>query len=377
MAAHCRSDRLILSVLHPCFLLTGVLHAIGGALLPSLAAAFHLSDSQSGSLFFSYYAGTSVGALLCVGRYVRLIVVGFAAIVAVCLSIAVSRGIALQPLFFALGIGVGIPMTAINMFAGRRFADRAAAPITFLNFSWSAGALIAPLLAARILLGHTYRAAYLVLAVAAAAAALVCALVLQEPAEPPVSEQNTGGSRRIPLIAIFALLAFLQVGVENIAATWLATYSLRNSTAGVAIAAASTSFYWSGFLASRGVSSLLLLRVAPERLLRTVVIVALIAAGALLGLSSAAAHDAAMLVLGTALAPVFPLLLAQLFARVQNTSDARWVLALCGFGGSVLPWITGLISARTHSLKLGLALVPAALLLMLLFLPTLVRPADS
>ena len=51
--------------LHPVFALTGVLHSIGGPLLPSLAATFHLTDSQSGFLFLAYFAGTSLGALLC------------------------------------------------------------------------------------------------------------------------------------------------------------------------------------------------------------------------------------------------------------------------------------------------------------------------
>ncbi|MGC2614364.1 MAG: MFS transporter, partial [Terracidiphilus sp.] len=52
-----------LAILHPVFALTGVLHAVGGALLPSIAARFHLSDSTSGLLFLLYFAGTSLGAL--------------------------------------------------------------------------------------------------------------------------------------------------------------------------------------------------------------------------------------------------------------------------------------------------------------------------
>jgi len=48
------------------------------------------------------------------------------------------------------------------------------------------------------------------------------------------------------------------------------------------------------------------------------------------------------------------------------------MLATCGFGGSVLPWLTGWISAESHSLRLGLTTVPAALLLMLCMLPPLV-----
>jgi hypothetical protein len=57
------STRRTLAVLHPVFALTGLIHASGGPLLPSLVSTFQLNDSQSGLLFFLYYSGTSLGAL--------------------------------------------------------------------------------------------------------------------------------------------------------------------------------------------------------------------------------------------------------------------------------------------------------------------------
>ncbi len=85
-----------------------------------------------------------------------------------------------------------------------------------------------------------------------------------------------------------------------------------------------------------------------------------------------------MLLLGIALAPIFPLLLSRFFARAARASDLRWVLAICGFGGSVLPWLAGFVSTRTNSLRLGLSIVPAALLLLLMMLPLLrVKTSDS
>jgi fucose permease len=78
-----------------------------------------------------------------------------------------------------------------------------------------------------------------------------------------------------------------------------------------------------------------------------------------------------MIILGAALAPIFPLLLSRFFARARQSSDSRWVLAVCGFGGSVLPWLTGWVSAQSGSLRLGLITIPAALLLMVFMLPLL------
>lgn len=359
-------------MLHPAFALTGVLHAIGGALLPAIAARFHLSDSQSGRLFFLYFAGTALGALLCYGRYVRLMVSGFLAVAAACIAIASAGGALLDPLFLVLGIGVGIPMSAVSMYAGRRFAERSAAPLTFLNFSWSAGALLAPLLAARVLAHRTYRAAYEILAVLALAAALACWRWLEEPqqqsAPAPLSRL-----RNLGWIALFAALTFLEVGVENTTATWLATFSLRTSESGAALAAATSSLYWCGFLASRGLCSWLLRGIDPARVLRWAVAAGVVASALLVALTGAAARNTAMFALGAALAPIFPLLLARFFARARNSSDSRWVLAICGFGGSVLPWLTGYVSASVHSLRAGLTIVPVALALILCAMPLLAR----
>jgi MFS transporter, FHS family, glucose/mannose:H+ symporter len=257
------------------------------------------------------------------------------------------------------------------MFAGRRFADRSAVPLTLLNFSWSLGAFLAPLLAARVLMRYNYRTAYEGLAMASAAAAIACLLGLEDNPGTPAADAGTKGPAfQLRWIALFALLTFLEVGIENTTATWLATFTLRSSHGGTASAAASTSFYWCGFLASRGLSWLVLLGVDARRVLQMAVILALGAAALLVGLNVAPFRDAAMFALGASLAPIFPLLLARFFAGADNTDDSRWMLATCGFGGSVLPWITGWISGASHSLRLGLTTVPAALLLMILLLTT-------
>ena len=355
-----------LPVLHPAFALTGVFHAIGGPLLPSLAAQFHLTDVESGTLFLAYYAGTSLGALLCGRNYARSITLGFLALTFVCLGVSVINRTGLHPLFLLLGVCVGIPMSAVSMLAGRIFGPRSAAPLTLLNFSWSIGALIAPLFAARILLAHTYRSAYVVLSAAAAVAALAGWLRLKDPPDQPPSSSRPSTAFAVRLIVLFAILTFLEVGIENTTISWLATYVFRTTDRGAAFAAGASSLYWWGFLASRGLSSLLLLRVDAARVLGGSMIAALLAALVLIGFPGMAGHIAAMVVLGVALGPIFPLLLASFFASARQASDSRWILAVCGFGGSVLPWLTGLISARSGSLRVGLVTLPAALLLMIL-----------
>jgi FHS family glucose/mannose:H+ symporter-like MFS transporter len=366
-----------LAVLHPAFALTGILQAIGGSLLPSLASTFHLNDSQSGLLFLLYFAGTSLGAFFCRGNYARSIALGFVAMAACCLGIAVANLPFLLPLFLLLGISVGVPMSGVSLYAGRNFGDRRAPLLTFLNFSWSAGALAAPLFAAQVLLHHSYRAAYVVLAMASAVAALACWLLIRDAPETASPMTRAQAFPNLKLIIVFAIAAFLQVGVENTAAAWLTTYALRMARDGVVLAAASSSVYWVGFLSSRGISSFVLLRADPVRVFRVAVAVALLAAVLLAGLPSVAGRTAAMFVLGASLAPIYPLVISGFFARARHTSDSRWVLATAGFGGSVLPWLAGWISTHSGSLRVGILTIPAAMLLMIFVLPAMrsARPA--
>lgn len=364
-----RSLARTLVVLHPAFALTGVCHSIGGPLLPSLQPTFQLNDSQAGFLLFAYFAGTSVGALLCGRRHARALAFGFLALTVAALGVAATNRIFLYPAFLLFGICVGVPMTAVSMHVGRVFGARSAAPLTFLNFSWSGGALLAPLLAARLLVHHSFRAAYVILACVSLLAALACWVQLEDASDPTPEPMRASRMRNLRLIALFAFLAFLEVGVENATASWLATYVLRTAGTGAALAAAASSLYWCGFLASRGVSSLLLLRMDSVRLLRIAAIAGVLAGVALLTISGTTVHVIAMVILGGALAPIFPLLLARFFAEAQDSSDSRWVLSLCGFGGSVVPWLAGSLSAHWGSLRVGLIVIPAALVVILSTLP--------
>lgn len=361
-----RSSRGTRSVLHAVFALTAVVHAIGGPLLPSLNHTFHLTDSESGLLFLAYFGGSSIGALLCRGNYAHVMTVGFAGMSIFSLAVSMVTHPLLLPVYFLLGICVGAAMSAVSLFAGRNFPDTSASLLTLLNFSWSAGALAAPMLAAQFLRHHTYRAAYIGIAVASSVAALTCSRLLSDAAESP--EVPTASTRLgdLKFVLVFALMAFLQVGVENTASVWLTTYVLRIGNTNMVRSAASSSLFWFGFLASRAISAAVLLRIRPDLLLRTSLAVALGAALLLIGSSQLLVTSLAMILLGVALAPIYPLLVAAAMIRLRHTSDARYVLATAGFGGSILPWAAGWISTLTKEIRVGIAMIPVAILSMML-----------
>lgn len=364
-----------LAFLHPAFLLTGILHASGGPLLPSLAAAFALNDNQSGLIFLMYFAGTSLGAVLCTGHYARLMIAGFAVVMVCCGAVVVAPWPLQLLVFAALGIGVGLPMSAVSLFVGRHLSGRSASTLVLLNFTWSVGALIAPLMAARVLTHHSFRLAYAGLAIVSFLAAAACWFGLRDEPDSSVHEMRSGTFSSLRTLTVFATAAFLQVGIENTAAAWLTTYILRTTSSTAALAASLSAFYWSGYLVSRAASSFILLRVEPSHVLRVAVPTAFVAAIFLYVLPSQPLSGIVMFLLGAACAPIYPLIVAGSFSRGRPISETRWVLAAAGVGGSVIPWLTGWISAQSNSIRNGILTLPAALVFLLLLLPSLSKHA--
>ena len=189
-----RSKRLALLILHPAFVVTGVIQAVSGPMLPALATAFHFTDSTSGLLLTFYFCGTALGALFCRGHYSRIIAWGFLALMAICLGVAVSNRVTVFPLFLVMGVAVGASNSAVSLYVGRNFATRCAPTLSFLNFTWSAGALAAPLLAAMMLARFNFRGAYCVVAGGALLMAVASFRLPQDAAEEPRAAHPTAGS---------------------------------------------------------------------------------------------------------------------------------------------------------------------------------------
>jgi fucose permease len=266
---------------------------------------------------------------------------------------------------------VGAPMTATSLFVGQNFALRRASTLTLLNLTWSVGAMLAPLLASRLLAVSSWRAVYFTLAGAALLASGVVFFTIRDSAESALVSEETTGLKNVRRIAVFAVFFFLEVGMESMFGAWISTFVLRSTLTSVTLAAAATAVYWGGFLVSRGLAPILLLRVRPGRLLQFALPLAFGAASLLALSRSPGLLVMAILLLGAALAPIFPVALAAFFDRARHSSDTRFVLALSGFGGSVLPWLAGWISGHAGSLRAGLLAGPAVLLAMTAMLPLL------
>jgi fucose permease len=184
------------------------------------------------------------------------------------------------------------------------------------------------------------------------------------------AQHLSDAARRTPasqtgLLIFFALFAMLYVGVEASLGGWVLSYVHRMPLSHGLFAAAAVSFFWLSLLAGRALAPAVLLRVLERRLL---VLSLLVAGSGILFLL--ASHRATGVIVGSCLAglglaPVFPLCVSIFLTISGQSPRTRWLYAVSGAGGAVLPWVTGHVSARTGSLHAGLFVPLLAVLVML------------
>ena len=355
------------------FAFTGAALVLLGCILPALAAQWRLGDERLGQLLLALFAGSACGALLVSRALNRSVVAGML------LNAGSAALLALWPagavaVFFCYGLGLGWSMTAMSLLVGGAFRERSGAALTLLNFFWSAGATVCPLAT------HTWLryGSVLGLFLAVAALAGVLALVLSgalgaldrarscavEESTPAATDSNEAAAGPRVLI-FFAVFAMLYVGVEASMGGWVLSYVHRMPLAREVYASAAVSCFWLSLLAGRGLAPAILLRTLERRFLVWSLLVA--GFGILLLLTSGSASGVLVgaSLAGLGLAPVFPVCVSIFLTLSGQSTRTRWLFAIAGLGGAVLPWLTGHVSARTGSLHAGLLVPLGAVAVML------------
>jgi fucose permease len=230
-----------------------------------------------------------------------------------------------------------------------------------LNLVWALGACLCPSLAA-----HTLRIANVAGIFSAVSLFFVLLMVWvlgierdPGPATPTASSQWSFSLAAWP----FALLIIIMLpgGVESSIGGWIATY-MQRAQGLLATTVSAGSCFWGGLLLSRALSSTRLLERFSERaVLRRILLT--IAAGALLMIATTSALGIlpGVFLIGFGLGPVYPLLLAQALRFSENPL----LFTIAGLGSAFLPWLTGVVSSASSSLRMGLLVPLTAALLML------------
>jgi MFS transporter, FHS family, glucose/mannose:H+ symporter len=367
-AAKSLRHRLLEPLLHLGFALTGVGTVLLGSILPRLSAQWHLRDKDAGLLLLVQFAMSASGALLVRRNFWKTLACGYGLMSGGAFAIVLLQQRSL-PAFGVYGLGLGLAMTSTNMLTGRRYPKRMGAALALLNFSWSAGSVACPLVAAQFLRHTRASDAFVLVGLMALPFALVPLLGdgddLHAPAVPGPAP---AGMKQATTIAYFAFLAFLYVGIEATVGNWMSTYASRTTAWTFAASTLAVAVFWAALLLGRALTPVILTRMPEQRLYRVSVFATIAGVLILLSARTPLTILSGAAVTGLSLAPLFPLILALFLVEIGESNNAGWVFAVAGLGGAVLSWLTGIVSSDTGSLRIGLLVPGAAALLMLLMI---------
>ncbi|HEX3470068.1 MAG TPA: MFS transporter [Silvibacterium sp.] len=358
------------------FIVAGMATVLLGPILPILSARWLLTDLQAGSLFAAQFAASTVGAVLASHFRHRCVVFGYASIAAGLAALALgSYGVVLLA-FALLGIGLGSATTATNLIFGTKQPTQRGTLLTRVNFFWGIGAVLGPQLVAVADRTGMIRLLVLGLSLSALAVFAVFIPLLRFRESRQQTEQEHSGVAEkpdLPTFVLFSLLLFLYVGGETAIFGWIATYAHRFANLSPAQSSSFVSVFWLAIVLGRAILPLLFRFISELTVLIAGVVAALIGVSILLFPHSAAISLASVAFAGLGCAPVFPLATARLLARIGDSRHAGWIFAICGSGAAVLPWMTGLLSAHTGSLRAAFIVPLAAMagVLLLVFVESM------
>ncbi|HUZ96228.1 MAG TPA: MFS transporter [Edaphobacter sp.] len=355
-------------LMHFGFVLTGLGTALLGPILPLLTRQWHLLDAQSGLLLLAQFCGSFAGGVS-VSRYLRrsLLTGLFAAAAGFGLfSVASGLAAACTGLFLG-GFGLGQIIASTNIIAGRRYTEHRGSALALLNFSWSFGAMLSPLLAAWLLPRFALRGMLECFAALFLVAGLAMTVEIGGMPEEIESAEAPAESKQLRwgVFLYFAALLVLYGGLETCLSGWLTTYALRYGDKTLAISEYTTLLLWMALTAGRAGSSVVMLRIGEKTVQRWGMALAVIFTAGLATAHSAMGIAVFAVLLGFSLAPFFPSTFALLMTEKPAARQAGIVLAVSGLGAAALPWLMGVVSTRTGSLQVALALPLAAAILLL------------
>ena len=354
------------------FLLAGLGTVLLGPILPELAHTWRIDDAHSGLLLAAKFAGSFLGGVS-VPRRLRL---GIASgMVSSCIgftAFALSPGLLTGCVaLFIGGFGLGQIIASTNILAGRRYRRHTGSALASLNFFWSLGAVVCGLIAAAVLPRWGLRGPLLSFAAMFLVAGLGGWIGTARPSPGTVVPSNTEGAA-LPrsILVYFAMLLFLYGGLETCMTGWLTTYTLRFSDLRLLGGQSALVLLWSALTAGRAVSAAAMRWVSESLIQRLGLAVSAVLIAALTATRNGTLLSLDCLLLGLALAPFFPSTFAILIAHRPTARQAGFILAVSGLGAALFPWMMGVVSTHSGSLRIAMA-VPFTLALALLSLSTL------
>ena len=375
------------------FIIFGLLTAAIGPTLLGLGANTESDKSEISLIFTAQALGYLTGSLSGGRLFDRL--PGHRLLASVLLVIGVlaffipliSTLWLLLAVFLVLGAMQGAIEVGSNTLLVWLYRDRVGPYMNALHFFFGIGAVLSPVIIARITAASGNIAwVYWILAFSAIPIALWLAR-LPSPAARSESDLGQAGKVNYLLVFLVALLLFLYVGAEASYGGWVFTYAVdKFPTQAAASAALLTAAFWGALTVGRLISIPLAIRLKPGTvlvgdLLSCLFSILLIA----IWPDSVQAIWLGTIGLGLFMASFFPTVVTLAGQRMQITGQiSGWFFVGAGAGGMFLPWLIGQLfevfgAGITISLILVDVLVALGVLAMFLSLTNLPQkqPAEQ
>jgi FHS family glucose/mannose:H+ symporter-like MFS transporter len=350
------------------FLPTGILTTLLGPLLPTLIARWTLNDAQAGDLFLIQFLASLLGVQLSGVLLSRL---GFRPAF-LCGLLMMSAGAATLLLgsawtgmasvaVYGFGIGLIVPTDSL-LIAEVSSASRTSA-VSLLNFFWGVGAVLCSVLVA-------WAGLHKMLPLFLGSVSLFLVLLafamrgLPFPKAAPASDRapRWGHLAKSPAFWLFAAVFFLYPGAETAVGGWIGSYVSRLGPTEAKMAPLMPAFFWTALTVGRALGTFFLSYFSERRVLR--IGYAMASAGIVLMLWASALSGVIIgaLITGLSFATLYPITVARLSQRfgVAARSIGAFMFSLASVGPAVIPWLVGVISQTTGSLRSGLFLPLAA-----------------
>ncbi len=336
------------------FIGLGLMSAILGPTLPGLAAQTRTTLSEISVLFVAKSVGYIAGSLLSGRLYDRLPGHPILAL-AVLLSTTSLILIPFTPLLWVLFVvilALGMAEAAIDVGGNTLlvwvFGEKVGPFMNGLHFMFGAGAAIAPLIVAQVILlsgGITW--AFWALALLVFPTAL-WAWRVPSPAAHAAARAAREDRINYVLVALVAAFFFLYVGAEVGFGSWVFTYATTLKLADEATAAYLTSAFWGALTAGRLLAIPVAARLRPRAILTIDLLGCLLSVGLILGWAdSAVAVWVGAGGLGLFMASVFPTTLTFVERRMTITGGLTSLFFVGGsLGAMFLPWLIGQLFER-------------------------------
>jgi MFS transporter, FHS family, glucose/mannose:H+ symporter len=372
----------LLILLFAGFVLTGVATVIIGPMLPRFIQKWSLDDGQAGLFFPTQFtaamAGTVLSSVLSSWRGYRTALVMGYVLTGVGLAILDARSYPLALVAVgSIGCGYGMLVPGTNLLVAEAGGARSASLLNLVNFSWGVGAVVCSPL---VFLALKHRRLFAFLTGLAIFAGLIVLGLLfarfdvekhkDAANDAETDPMKTGLAVSIALAALF----FIYVGTETGIGGWAAEYAKRLAKGATGLTTMAPMFFYGGLISGRAAAPLVLLRVQERPLVLSAL--GLTATGATLLIASPALKLAILgiFLAGLGCASIYPIYIAWL-SRWYGPSAKRIggiFFALASLGGAFGPWMVGIVSKHTASLRVGL-LVPLVSALVMICLVALLR----